>query len=661
MSLRRLLVGGALAMVTVAAVVTVISVSYLVSLQRDADRDARGAQLEQQSADEIVVAVYGQIIASYRQLQAPNAANMERFDSLGSSVFDYLRGYLFQEMSMAARMQVEAIRELHQSLEVYAYDAFEHAKEGRESSARGEVVQLELRASKLEAAVDHFIELRDRDRAARHDQQAVMRWRVLAGVALAVVFLIIVTLLFVRLMLRHVVDPLDQLQSAAMAFGKGNLSIRVPKQRHEEFNNVSLSFNVMATRMQRAHRQIELQNVELTGALAGLRDAQQELVQQEKLSAIGLMLAGLAHELNNPLAGILGAAQCLRDELHDHADPGVRRLGNDLVDPLVDQARRAGDLVRNLLLFARKSPAEREAVNAKAALDVAVGLRGYAFAQAGKELVLDVADDVYIAVEAQRFEHVAMNLMTNALDAMLSGRGTRLIVRGVASRGRVVLTFEDDGPGFTEPERIFDPFYTTKPVGTGTGLGLTLVHRFVTEVDGRITAGKSSLGGAAITIVLPAGAPPLLALGVTGEHRATSVIARGLPSPGRSRVLVVDDEPALREVQRRILVRLGHDVTLACDGTEAVATLEANEFDLVITDIRMPGALDGVGVYRWIQTHRPNLADSCLFITGDIVHSLAGESLDIPAERVLAKPFDVKEYGALVTDMLAEAAGVGSV
>jgi CheY-like chemotaxis protein/anti-sigma regulatory factor (Ser/Thr protein kinase) len=281
-------------------------------------------------------------------------------------------------------------------------------------------------------------------------------------------------------------------------------------------------------------------------------------------------------------------------------------------------------------------------------------LRGYAFAQAGKDLVLDVADDLYIEVEAQRFEHVAMNLMTNALDAMISGGGTRLFVRAAASRGRVVLTFEDDGPGFTEPERIFDPFYTTKPVGTGTGLGLTLVHRFVTEVDGSIAAGTSSLGGARITIVLHAAEPPPPALAVTGEHRATSAIARGLPSPGRARVLVVDDEPALREVQRRILVRLGHDVTLACDGTEAVAMLESNEFDIVITDIRMPGALDGAGVYRWIQAHRPSLADRCLFVTGDIVHSQAGGSLDIPAERVLAKPFDVGEYSALVTDMLAE-------
>jgi C4-dicarboxylate-specific signal transduction histidine kinase/ActR/RegA family two-component response regulator len=658
-SLRRLLIGGALSMVIVAGVVTVISVTYLVSLQRDADRDVRAGVLEQQTADQIIAAVYGQIMASYRQLQMPSAANMERFDSLGSTAFDHLRGYLFQDMSMAARRQVEAIRELHQSLEVDAYDAFEQAKGGRQASARAGIVKLELRANELELAVDHFMDLRNRDREVRREHQAAVRWRVLVGVAMITVSLIIVALLFIRLMQRHVVNPLEQLQSAAMEFGKGNLAARVPKQRHEEINNVSLSFNEMAARMQRAHRQIERQNVELSGALAGLKDAQQELVQQEKLSAIGLMLAGLAHELNNPLAGILGAAQCLRSELGEHADPAVRGLGGDLVDPLVTLARRAGDLVRNLLLFSRKSTDERDTVNVKAALGVAVGLRGYAFAQAGKDLVLEIADDLYVEVEAQRFEHVAMNLMTNALDAMVSAGGTRLLVRGVAAGDRVVLSFDDDGPGFTEPDRIFDPFYTTKPVGTGTGLGLTLVHRFVTEVDGTIVAGRSPSGGASITITLRAVvAPPTFSM-VTGEHRAASAIARGLSSPGRARVLVVDDEPALREVQRRILTRLGHTVTLACDGAQAVAAMEADDFEIVITDIRMPGALDGVGVYRWIEAHRPGLADRCLFITGDIVHSLAGGSLDIPPERVLAKPFDVSDYQALVTDLLADTVTTG--
>ncbi len=659
MSLRRLLIGGALTMVIAAAAVTAVSVTHLVSLQRDADRDMRASALEHHVADEIVSAVYGQIMASYRQLQMPSTANMERFDSLGSTTFDHLRGYLFRDMSMAARRQVEAIRELHQSLEVDAYNAFEQAKGGRQTTARAGIAELELRAKELEAAVDHFMNLRDRERDARREHQTAVRWRILTGVALITVSLIVVTLLFIRLMQRHVVNPLEQLQAAAMAFGKGDLSARVPKQRHEEINNVSLSFNEMATRMQRAHNQIEHQNVELSGALAGLKDAQQELVQQEKLSAIGLMLAGLAHELNNPLAGILGAAQCLRGELGEHADPLVRRLGDDLVDPLVTQARRAGDLVRNLLLFSRKSAAERDTVNVKMALEVAVGLRGYAFAQAGKDLVLDVADELYVEVEAQRFEHVAMNLMTNALDAMVSGGGSRLIVRAVASGDRVVLTFDDDGPGFTEPDRIFDPFYTTKPVGTGTGLGLTLVHRFVSEVEGTIVAGRSSLGGAGITITLLAAEAPAPGIAVTGEHRAASAIARGLPSPGCARILVVDDEPALREVQRRILVRLGHAVTLACDGTEAVAAMKAHDFEIVVTDIRMPGALDGVGVYHWILEHRPGLADRCIFITGDIVHSLAGGSLDIPPERVLAKPFDVHEYRALVTEVLAEGATVG--
>jgi len=142
------------------------------------------------------------------------------------------------------------------------------------------------------------------------------------------------------------------------------------------------------------------------------------------MSAVGTMLAGLAHELNNPLAGILGSAQIIEDELRGHADPAIQRTLNDIVKPLVVEAERAGALVRNLLQFSRKSNAAVEVVGVNRAVSVAAGLRSFAFAQAGKELRVDVPGDLYVEVNPQRLEHVAMNIMSNALDAITSGQGT---------------------------------------------------------------------------------------------------------------------------------------------------------------------------------------------------------------------------------------------
>ncbi len=677
-SLRQLLLVGTSAFAVTAGAMMVGVVLIFGSVRRDAEHNANARLAEQLAADEIATLVYGQILASYQHLQAPSEKNMERFDELGQRAHTRLRQYLFQSMPVEARLQVETIKELHQTLEVEAHGAFDLVRRGESVAARARVAELQRLAELLQTEMGSFVALRERERAKLYEAQVAQFQRLLIGMTLVGVGLIGVAMLFVRLVQRRVVHPLGQLAEATVRLGSGDLEARIPPQRHDELETVARRFNEMADSIQEARTEIEARNVELNENIRNLKQAQRDLVQQEKLGAIGLMLAGLAHELNNPLAGILGSAECIAEELARHPDPAVRRLTGELVTPLIREAGRAGDLVRNLLQFSRQSNTQVGAVNLRLAVEVATGLRGYAFGQAGKELSVRVPDSLFVVIEAQRLEHAVMNIMSNALEAMRTGGGTKLEVRAeLLDIEWVSMTFTDDGPGFLEPDRVFDAFYTTKPVGTGTGLGLSLVQRFIAEAGGTIVADNSPAGGARLTIRLRAAAAPVAAAAapdprtagvpvVPGvrEHLANAALAeRDTPAStappirpvgNRPRVLVVDDEPALREIQRRYLASLGIQTLIANDGAEAVAILERERCDAVITDVRMPGEIDGIALFRWLELSRPELAKRCLFVTGDI--AVAGEEgvLSAHPERVIAKPFRRDDYVARVLAVLDE-------
>jgi two-component system NtrC family sensor kinase len=249
--------------------------------------------------------------------------------------------------------------------------------------------------------------------------------------------------------------------------------------------------------------------------------------------------------------------------------------------------------------------------------------------------------------------------MSNALDAIKGGQGTSLAVHAARTEpGWMTLTFTDDGPGFREPERVFDPFYTTKLAGAGTGLGLTVVHRFVTEAGGTIQATNVAPHGACVAIRLRTVDAPAL---VAPEHinarpRASRLpmVAEALTAESQS-VLVVDDEPSLRSVQERLLRKMGLRVTVAASGAEAKAMIGLERFDVVVTDIRMPGELDGIALYHWIKATQPDLAERCLFVSGDLADTLRESSLRELADRLISKPFTRDDYVARVQEMLSRA------
>jgi C4-dicarboxylate-specific signal transduction histidine kinase len=501
-SLRRVMFLSAVAFggIVTASVLTFVLLSN--SIRKALDRSTDQSIVEERIADGIVSSSYAQQLVAYRYLETPAAGGLAEFRQRGEQVYAGIRQYLFREMPLSARLKVEAIKEAHQDFEVAAQHAFDLLLSGDSSAARARVGALTTQAATLEQTVRGFIAERERQRSLlRIEQEAVLhRLQVATGViALA---LALAAIVLAQLLRRRVMLPLYDLSTALRELSGGAEHVRVAPQRYQEFQLLADSFDGMADSIRLSREEVQARNRELTQTLDDLRRAQQELVQHEKLRAMGEMLAGLAHELNNPLAGILGIAECIKMELADSDDPRFREMRESLVDPLVIESLRARDLVRNLLHFARQSNEQLEHVQLLSAVEVAIGLRRHVFAQAEKTVEVNVAPDLYVVAQAQKLQHAVINIANNALDALCDGDGTQLRVDATRDGEWVSLAFEDEGTGFLHPDRAFDPFYTTKSVGTGTGLGLALVHRFVQEFGGVVSADNSAGGGARVTMRL---------------------------------------------------------------------------------------------------------------------------------------------------------------
>ncbi|RPJ80376.1 MAG: response regulator, partial [Acidobacteria bacterium] len=318
------------------------------------------------------------------------------------------------------------------------------------------------------------------------------------------------------------------------------------------------------------------------------RDLYHQLLQSEKLAALGQTISGVAHELNNPLASILSWAERLVER---PVDPTVRRG----LQAILTESERAARIVRNLLTFARKRPTTRSMVNINHVVRETLAMRAYEHRVTNITVIDALASglpDVF--ADAYQMQQVLLNLVINAEQAMLAanGRGT-LVVRTWldAEHSLVLVEVNDDGPGIPDEvkARIFDPFFTTKEVGKGTGLGLTVAYAIVQEHNGRIWTESPPQGGASFFVELPTGETALKALGAEPPsfHETEQKNGLALP-PSQPRVLVVEDETALAAAVAEALGDAGFEVERAGDGEEALACLRERPSDLIVCDLKMP-------------------------------------------------------------------------
>ena len=667
-SLRRTLIVSALLVAASASAAMLLAFSLAVSQRHEIDRDTNAFVAEQHIADQIVALTYRQQLEAFRFLDRHDEARLREFRALGEEAYAQMRRYLFHELSPAARLQVERMKETHQSFEVVAQRVFDLAQRGQIDAARRRLVDLDGRAAALDVAVEQFLAARLEQRTALQRRHEAITRRVGVGLAIAGALLFVLLVLLANYLRRRVLAPLDALAEAAGRLGGGDLDARVAPQRYAEFNEVALGFNRMADNVQSARETMEAQNEEIRQTLDHLQQTQSELVQHEKLSAMGQMLAGLAHELNNPLAGVLGMAELIRAELAESSDVDARAMATTLAEPLEREALRARSLVRNLLNFARRPSGVVEPVDLTAAVSTALGLCAHSFAQAGKTLRVDLRPHLRVMADVQKLQHAIVNVVNNALDAVVAADGRGLsIVAAPTGHHLVRIDFDDDGTGFDDPASALLPFYTTKPAGKGTGLGLSLVEQFVNEFGGTVTVSNRPEGGARVSLLMRAvteGIEPALdGVAVAAEPSAPhKAIASPTSADGeadtnaaiRPRVLVVDDEPTLRLIQHRLLTNAGMDVVLAANGTEAQDALVRESFDLVISDLRMPGEMDGRDLLAWLERERPTLAARSLLLTGDM-GGVASAPLPVPLDRIIPKPFSSSEYVKRVRRALSAA------
>ncbi len=384
---------------------------------------------------------------------------------------------------------------------------------------------------------------------------------------------------------------------------------------------------------------IQLYN-ETRRAYEGLRRAQEQLLQSEKMSAVGQLISGVAHELNNPLTAIIGYTQLLESEkLEVRVQEYVRKLHK--------QTQRTQKIVQNLLSFARQHKPQKLHVDLRAVVEEAVALRDYDL-KVNNVLVERNFDPELPSVmgDPHQLEQVCLNIINNAADAMLEGPTEgQLKVRIFVQGGQVVTEFHDSGPGISEPKRVFDPFYTTKGVGKGTGLGLSICYGIVQEHGGDIVVQNHPTGGAVVQVRLP------VALGEKPMTERERIVARR-ESRLEGRVLLLDDEEDVLAFECEVLRNAGLSVVTVRSGAEALEKLKTETFDAVILDSKVPGKFSSADVYQWLQEQQPELAARTAMVLSN-VSDPAGHGIgDITMTRRLVKPFEVSDLLTLARRLL---------
>jgi len=366
---------------------------------------------------------------------------------------------------------------------------------------------------------------------------------------------------------------------------------------------------------------------------------EEALRQTEKLASLGQLLAGVAHELNNPLSVVIGHATLLR---RDVSGPAAARI-----EKIATAADRCARIVANFLAVARRRNPERADTDVNQVLRDAVALLSHPLAVDDVAIALDLAPALpLIRADAHQLHQVAVNLIANAHHAMLD-RPRRVLTLGSrhdAAAGRVTFWVADTGPGIPPSlrHRVFEPFFTTKPVGTGSGLGLSVCRGIVEAHEGTIEVSDAPGGGARVSVGLPLA---VAAAPAPAEPETALDVIRG------KRVLIVDDEPLVAGLLVELLEGDGHHVEVAGNGRAALERLTARGFDVIISDFKMP-VLDGAGLYEGLARHDPRLRERLVFISGDTLTPDTRRFIQATGVPTVDKPFDAAQVRRVVQGVL---------
>ncbi|SFC08996.1 ATP-binding protein [Tropicimonas isoalkanivorans] len=364
----------------------------------------------------------------------------------------------------------------------------------------------------------------------------------------------------------------------------------------------------------------------------------ERMFQNEKISALGGLLANISHALNNPLSVVVGHALMLRE---DSDDPEVVRQATRIGEA----AERCSDIVRTYLTMTRQEPVDLQPSDLNDVVTTALDVVHHGFAEDGQAVTCRFAPDLpRVLVDSDQMAQVVINLLQNARAAIAEAGGGGAITIETshdARAGSVRIAVEDQGPGISQDiaGKIFDPFFTTRGVGNGKGIGLTWCHRVVQTHNGRISLDPAHRNGARFVIEIPAleasgdsGGPPI------EQDRA-------------ARILVIDDERDVADLNGEILERIGYNVTVAYSGADAIDAIATQDFDCILSDLSMPD-IDGRRLFEHIRRNKANLLDKTGFVTGDTMGRASQTFLLESGRPYLEKPVAPKELRAFVAEIL---------
>jgi signal transduction histidine kinase len=451
---------------------------------------------------------------------------------------------------------------------------------------------------------------------------------------------IVIGATIVWLLVNKATRPLRELRDSAEAVGRGDFTQRVPVRHRDECGELAMVFNQMTENLQQSRADLE-QTVQT------LKGTQAQLVQSEKLSAVGEFVAGVAHELNNPLAAVMGFSEILKDA---DVDAKYRRY----LEMIFKSAQRCQKIVRSLLSFARRHQPERTPVSLNSLVEGVLEIVNYQLRTGNIEVITQFDPNLPVVLaDGHQIQQVLLNVVNNARQAMEGHKPDGWIkIITEASDENVRIIIHDNGPGIPEENlrRIFDPFFTTKEIGQGTGLGLSLCYGIIKEHGGTITPLNRQSEGATFVIELPI----WQATGDTTEMlRQPEASPKKNPREGTGKnILVIDDEETILEVLREELMSHGYNVEVASGGEAGLRRLKQNHCDVVFCDWKMPG-LNGRQVYENLRTVNPKLCRRVVFITGDMVNEPMRGFLEREKRPCLAKPFTFDEVRDAIKNILA--------
>ncbi len=449
---------------------------------------------------------------------------------------------------------------------------------------------------------------------------------------------IVLSGLTVWYLIRRVTQPLLVLRDNAEAVGRGDFTRRITRFSDDECGAVAVAFNDMTDNLQASRADLEK-------AVETLKTTQAQLMQSEKLSAVGQFVAGVAHELNNPLTSVIGFSELLQATSTDPKQ-------SEQLGVIARNAVRCHKIVHSLLGFSRQHEPERKLLRLHEVADAVVEIVAYDMRVNNVELERDYAPDLPpLLGDSHQLQQVVLNIVSNARQALETfRRDGRITLRTGVTGDRVWLRIIDNGPGIS-PEnlkKIFDPFFTTKPQGKGTGLGLSLSYGIVQEHRGSIRAESQPGLGTEFILEFPAADPAKTAPVLFRPDSQPPLPAK--TAAATYRILVVDDEASILTLVEEILRSEGHAVETTGSGETALELILRHDYDLIVSDWKMPG-LNGINLYQELLNRKPEAARRMLFMTGDVIKDSFQNFLKQHNRTCLPKPFALREFHVAVASI----------